>query len=400
MRPCAQLAAGRRPSVPAQWLYQVDMSPRKHHLSVLAIAHPDYTPSSSHCQCGHSRETSRPELQIHTDSCYPVDVTISSVAAEPSITTVSRRRPRVTAVNFQSSKYLQHRQPGCKGHDMAPNNVLALSGLLHDGNFLTWKTRMNAVLWVNGLREFHDDGSIWESPYEDDPTLCSLHAAKLIRSHVSPDILERVPQEDRKDATRLLSSLEQMTLRFRFLDLPAEVRTLIYEHVFAAHRHPLIWLHFVQGLSIPAISRTSSQLRKESLPLFLSSTAINVNGSSSDSGNLRRSNEIATMWRWTTTIPCSQQEMLRTVTLALPMKSSKPAAYNKVREVIKFTFSSQRGLEIQHPPNFDVASKNLLDRHAAITERNRKLLGLRGEAIVLALVGNAQLWEYGRLQTC
>ncbi|SMR53261.1 unnamed protein product [Zymoseptoria tritici ST99CH_1A5] len=56
----------------------------------------------------------------------------------------------------------------------------------------------------------------------------SFQAAIIIHSHVSIDILERVPDNDRMDAPRLLAHLKTTCKAYDFMAHTAEIRSLIY----------------------------------------------------------------------------------------------------------------------------------------------------------------------------
>lgn len=60
---------------------------------------------------------------------------------------------------------------------------------------------------------------------------------------------------------------------FRFVDLPAEIRNEVYSLVISSSTSPFNILTF----STPAISKVSTQLRSEALPLFFAEANFYVN---------------------------------------------------------------------------------------------------------------------------
>ena len=230
-------------------------------------------------------------------------------------------------------------------------------------------------------------------------------AAIIIQRHVSPSVLSYFPSEDFNDAESLMAHLELLTLRFRFLDLPAELRNRIYGHIFA--EDPFIFVSPLDGYCTPYPStKASRQIRQKSLPLFYSTSKFTLRPSGRWSSKISKAPRIAhregvgfaaAVRLWSQKVSCAQLKQLRDVDVGLRV-DSKSLGCNAGR-IFTFTFSAEHGVLVRHPPHLTRGSKDKLDSHMATVEMNRKALGLKGEAIILALIADPHLWDHGALQT-
>lgn len=98
-------------------------------------------------------------------------------------------------------------------------------------NFVPWKARMNAALQALGLPT--GDARKPDTTSDEEWTASSEFAANMIRSFVSTTVLRKVSVDHYYDAAKLMLELESLTLRFRFMDLPPEVRIRTYRHLMS-----------------------------------------------------------------------------------------------------------------------------------------------------------------------
>ncbi|KJX94446.1 hypothetical protein TI39_contig4193g00009 [Zymoseptoria brevis] len=100
----------------------------------------------------------------------------------------------------------------------------------------------------------------------------SFQAAIIIHSHVLIDILERVPDDDRMDAPRLLAHLKTRCKAYKFMEHTTEIRSLIYSFLpgFPTDKEILKAEEFISLGSekgrikiIPAVAQVCSDMRIE-----------------------------------------------------------------------------------------------------------------------------------------
>lgn len=145
---------------------------------------------------------------------------------------------------------------------MALGDLIA-SGLLYEGSdFAEWKAKVTIILRNKKLEDTIVCRSRRGSHFL---RLLSLAEFALIGSYVSKELLDRVPDNCKHCSQYLLKCLAGLAAPFRFRDLPAELREMVYKMVLPQD--------FTMDKSItsplPALIHASAQLRNETLPLFL-----------------------------------------------------------------------------------------------------------------------------------
>lgn len=111
--------------------------------------------------------------------------------------------------------------------DFAPCEI-TLSSDLYEGNFEEWHLRIDAWLKSHGL-----GGHVGPRAdnYRKVHLMGSKKATKCICERTSVAMLRRVSGEYRKNSVKLMRILEKLAKPFRLLDLPAEMRNIVYEFV-------------------------------------------------------------------------------------------------------------------------------------------------------------------------
>lgn len=271
------------------------------------------------------------------------------------------------------------------------------SGLLRVGNFITWRVRMLVILRVHGVESFmlRDHSIGFTDAGRNNSTLT---VSQLIQAHVEPTLFEQVPLAERGDVRRLLRKLETLALRFRFMDLTADLRNRVYHHLSGEDQRIEINPVKRTATPLPKVTAVSRQLREESMPLVLANAKFCFDcGLTSKNLYLDRRDLIPSQLRQSLSrMPNAYLKHLRTAGVILRHRRSNGDASN--RSQITFKFSAESGLTAGYATSLRQDSKNLLEKHVKDVEADRKLLGLRGEAVVLALISNPSLWKFGTLE--
>ncbi|SMQ51361.1 unnamed protein product [Zymoseptoria tritici ST99CH_3D1] len=99
-------------------------------------------------------------------------------------------------------------------------------------NYYSWRHKIFKVV-MSKFRSIHPNQSFQHlftelRRSEEGFRQRSTKAAIIIHNHVSIEILERVPNDDRMDAPRLLACLESRCKTYEFMKHTTEIRSLIY----------------------------------------------------------------------------------------------------------------------------------------------------------------------------
>jgi hypothetical protein len=286
---------------------------------------------------------------------------------------------------------------------MASTSDLTKSGMLYGTNFSEWKERTTATLRVHGLdRYVHDDmASLFRAGRRVvRATKESSRAASLIIMLVNPEIMTRVPATERSDARQLMHRLEMMSTHFRFLDLPPELRNQIYRLVCANCNRYKLWQlakklqHKIQAVGYPTITKISSQIRAEALPIFYASSEFIFDSD-------RAGTEVARFVRhWMVNVVRDQVQHLHSVSISLDIRVSGRYSVISKEENIQFTHTARDGLCVRYPEHLTDPSKTKLDELIKSTKELANVLGIPNDnrAMLLALITNASLWKSDSLR--
>ncbi|KAK4548264.1 hypothetical protein LTR36_010134 [Oleoguttula mirabilis] len=275
---------------------------------------------------------------------------------------------------------------------------LTLSGLLYEGNYGIWIVRMDAVLKThfgqyttkNLPKDFRPRLVLPRLPVTRarQAAACEVikDVATVIRVHVQPNLLARVPQSYRDDGRALLACLQGCAKPFRILGLPVEIRMMVYEHILP------------KGIKIQdmiPITHVSRLMRKETLPLYFA--RISFRGKVDVAGNDQaKSNTVTLLARkLADNVLRDNVKQLRSFTLCL---EGVPASNgSETGPELHFTFSADNGLRLTCT-NLPDSAATVLQKHVTVVEANRKTLRLQGEAIILALISKPELWVHGGME--
>lgn len=282
---------------------------------------------------------------------------------------------------------------------MSNSEDLIASGLLYGSNYNDWKISIDAKLRMHGLELF---ATQFRSPYNEDYskeewTEKSAEAANVIRVEVTFTLLRRVPEGEIKNAKRLMNRLEALATRFRFLDLPAELRNRVYGYLIDSEHNNVICPRKRCQTQYSAVTKASMQLRKESLPIMYARSTFRFDFTVS-SGEVTSEYSISTaIQKWSSRQDPSQLKLLRHVVI----KDNFRKQYTKDVHAknIKLWYSKKDGFSAQpYGVAFIRESQELFQEHMKATESIRQMFSMQGEIIILALISHPRLWKSGNLK--
>ena len=305
--------------------------------------------------------------------------------------------------------------------DVAPEAEPPLL-ILNGTNFLEWQLQLHDALkrealefftiTATGARQLCSPSAVLSSAAT---SWRSLKASLIINNRVSPYLLLRVPSDDHLDAAKLLDNLETLCGPFRLLDLPLELRQRIYTEMFPemdpCGERDLLRLDeegYASAEPLPALSQVSRQLHHEFLELYLGTSkmclCIDDDWESPCGPGTNWSEAFESLVRdWAEHSARLYSRFLRNVVVRLPGPEIGHHFYS-----FHLQFSSVRGLEVS---SLDLKSEEMWDQedpwnelvkdswiedrldhleivkdHVSKIEADRKVLGLQGESIIMALM--------------
>lgn len=260
------------------------------------------------------------------------------------------------------------------------------------GDYEQWVEKMKAKLKEKRPWEFCllPSERSWLDP-EHDENDGILEAAVILCTEVNVRLLRRVPVEDRHHAPRLLDSLRQLMQPFCFLDLPAELRNRVYELCFTPRKYfdhedswtvLRSWPQGPRSLPLPRLTKVSRQIRTEALPSSLSTNTIRLEmpDCSNNEMALRNAGNVR---KWAERIAKDYLRHIRSVDF-----------YIYRDDDCNLSFSEQKGLEItfgKYLPEDETKRKELQEYIQGV-EADRKVLDLKGESIILAMIKDPSVW--------
>ncbi|KAK3641788.1 hypothetical protein LTR56_011115 [Elasticomyces elasticus] len=270
---------------------------------------------------------------------------------------------------------------------MASPGALTKSSMLYEGNYAEWESRMEAML------EMHQIEGVWRPHANNLLQVFSRlltrqqtrRVAALIADQVSIALLQRIPTARQEDPNNLLYDLQHVAQPFPINKLPPELRQRIYGFHFGKSARYLISIGGYKQNTPPSnLLRVSRDVFTEALPLFFEMAEICFAVRRPFTPALQASAE-QTVREWVNGCAKANVKYLRRVTLRL-------GRYGTPHE-IRVNLHSENGLEVQFSSDIPVKQQKGWEEHIRKLEENRRVLGLQGEALILALTGKAELWQ-------
>lgn len=282
---------------------------------------------------------------------------------------------------------------GADGTAEALDDLVA-SGLLYGSNYPAWKTMMDAKLRMHDLDIFvKEDRSPRNERFSEAEWARKSHtAANIICIEIAPDLLVRVPENEIKDPKRLMSRLRELTTRFRFLDLPVELRNRIYECIIDSEHNQKFRPKQATQSQYPAITKASMQLRQESLPIMYSRTTFWFNFTDECVSRPTELTVSAAIEWWAKKQIKSHLKLLRTIIISTDFRTKHGAGPRPKN--IMLSFSKAAGFTVTDDgAGFNQPSQKLFEEHVKSMQSICNMCSVQGEILVVALIGNPGLWK-------
>ncbi|KAK4554595.1 hypothetical protein LTR86_008450 [Recurvomyces mirabilis] len=258
------------------------------------------------------------------------------------------------------------------------------AGWLYEGNYPEWRSRIAAL---DALKSRAHGNTYLELFFEREDRLMAL-----MLDNISPHLLDRVPDQDRETSKCLEADLLARCRPFRLFALPVEVRSAIYGYTMpncSGMQHELAERGGPEGF-FPPLLYASSATRAEALPIFFIQTHF-----ASYTSFFRQCSMVNDAVGWFRIIDKRCYRHMRRFTLGFYIDE-----YMRCFDVT-ISHSPAVGLEVKFVDDENdeddqiVMDKGFRGRfvdHIANVESTRKILGLQGEAIVMAITSCPELW--------
>ncbi|GAB7364795.1 hypothetical protein MBLNU230_g5591t1 [Neophaeotheca triangularis] len=290
--------------------------------------------------------------------------------------------------------------------------LLSQSGLLHEGSdFEEWYKRVDAAGKVK-----YDDWRLVLQPRfvqkrassganqlldQNQKKQKSSACAAFMLNFVSPTVVNRLPEHVKRNAYELKTFLPKFATPFRLLDLPEVLKHRVIEHA-VEKSEPVVrdvqrWGDkvSVEGLSIPAIANINKAMRQRVLAAYYAGLNLKLEASPSGSRHTAADRVCNVTQIFVKRAGLWAVRNLR----RLGVSTGKPWYESSGVADVVLTLNPSQGLRVEFKkgpaPKLTASAQASWTQHIANIETIRKLLDLRGEAIILALMNavDPKLWE-------
>lgn len=304
-----------------------------------------------------------------------------------------------------------------------PVGRLTKSGMLYEGNLAEWTARMNAMLASHNKNPSldHNDNNSSDS--------IGGQFISILRSHISPHILSRIPsssinedlrahnqsnqlyfhKEEGSSVNTLSMNLANIAQPFRLMDLPPELRVMCASLAIRA-RGEVRWSIF-EGASrrhIHPITRASRQLRVETLKMAWAQVRLHIDDF--ECQYMLENNKYAAMLHGCIDFGAQEIKHLRLASFSIRvfrLRIPTDAPFDIGAEVtfqLRLSWSPREGLRMEPLKNarFELTPASIvkLDSHIErVSKRAQECGDWGGAVLVTALTCCPELWLSGAL-TC
>lgn len=274
--------------------------------------------------------------------------------------------------------------------------VITTFGLLYEGStFRKWKEQVVKLVYhreyVDNLNEWTWDlpDEEWEEPLSPEEV---LQVGAIILGQVSLSVLRRSPglgvRPRVDDLWNLMRHFRKIAKLFRFAYLPAEMRNRVYGLAMPSSGYRRIFrsprpTYFGRMDRYPVLLSTSSQLRREALPMFYANTRFDLVFNSVHKDPSRLEDAMNGFRHWIRDLVKDNLKYLRKVV---------------VTEIsclgTSLDFSNDQGLAISSFGGWESSPTMEAKKTKYVHDLNDacKLAGVESQSIGIALTSSSTLW--------
>lgn len=283
---------------------------------------------------------------------------------------------------------------------------------LNSNNFLTWNARIEKILNNLDFPGSHRVVPPLRYSRYGEWMQCSVQAADMIKALVTERLLAQVDRRAQRHHFKLLDKLQALVFTFRFLDMPPELRNRVYEHSFAGRA--IVFLAFSKSRTytqadraprFPAVTAVSRQVRKESLSLCYSYHRFMLNlAIDKDTMDLQQKKAVnlgAHARSWARCLSAPDIKHIRSLTVSLIVRGRRDKVVYldlKLDPLHGLHYGLYWETTDAKDERLTIASAAVLADYIGEVEETRKMLDLKGEALVMAMTGKDGIWKYGTLK--
>lgn len=291
--------------------------------------------------------------------------------------------------------------PSHRTHHL-PGDITTLELLYEGSDYGQWKTKIEMLLRLQGyrgsLKGFGQSTRLSEVP----------EACAILRAHVSPSIWARCPEVGPTVQLHCNSNvvsrsfnfdkhLKALAQPFRLLDLPAEIRNLIYTITFRER--------FGSGIEagtgsanpsltrpLPPLVHASSQIRNEALPLFYGNTQFVFWRLLHQNGPKEVARARQCFIQWIQEIVKDNAKHISEICIQTTFGVSRRQVWR-----ISLTQSRKSGLiiSISSRSSDNATKQGQQEKHVADVNEICEVTGLVDQSLVIALGSSTLSWESG-----
>jgi hypothetical protein len=208
-------------------------------------------------------------IEVYNIEFYTIDIThhlgldvqARATPSEMSQSPLARRSDSTSVYTLPLNERKQSCTPG----------LLTTTGMLYEGTFAEWLPVTGSRCHLQTPRKLCEAGENLNCDDDDETCSCKQYDLNLKRKwisemhhKISPYLLDRVPDSAWQSENALFTALNKVSSPFRIMDLPPELRDLVWNEVRPSWRAELSGVKFIVSPSnCPELLQVSRAVTRE-----------------------------------------------------------------------------------------------------------------------------------------